>query len=74
MRPKNSITINLDIKVIENAETYAEIAGVSRAEYLAAIIEWWYGQNSPPISNADARKRTEKTARQNSPTLQLTRR
>jgi hypothetical protein len=59
---KAKVSINLDPQIVTSAEKCAKISGISRAEYLAGIIEWWYGQNSPPISNADARLRNEKTS------------
>jgi hypothetical protein len=34
--------------------------GITKAQYLASIAAWWYGQGSPPISEEEKRLISEK--------------
>jgi hypothetical protein len=56
---REKVTINLPPFVLNAAEKRAVEMHVSKAEYIAKIVEWWYGQNRPPISELERSRQKE---------------
>lgn len=55
MLRKPTITATLPDHIVEEIERHAKALQISKAEYLALLAKWWYGQGSPAVTEDEAR-------------------
>jgi hypothetical protein len=56
---KKKIGASFPDHITREIEKRADALQTTPSQYLAQIAEWWYGQNSPPVTSAEARARAE---------------
>jgi hypothetical protein len=54
---KRKLGATLSDHIVREIEKCADTVQTTPTQYLAQIAEWWYGQNSPPVTAAEARLR-----------------
>jgi len=57
---KRRYTVSLPEHIAEEIEKHSRLVGAKDAEYIAAVVRWWYGQGSPPTSDEEKRLGSER--------------
>lgn len=50
---KHFIGLSVPLKPVQNIDSRAKALGWTRARYTLAIVEKWYAEGCPPVSEAD---------------------